>query len=99
MDMAGTHRTESKSPGSKRSGKKRSADAIAAEIEATCLNITSNVASLEKFVKPANLAAKSLGSVGAFFLDKDGQLRIDRVITVASAGMGLVGLFSRSRKN
>ena len=89
MDMAGTHRM----------GKKRTADVIAAEIEATCADITSNVASLEKYVKPANLAAKSLGSVGAFFLDKDGQLRIDRVVTVASAGMGLVGLLSRSRKD
>jgi len=94
MGMAGTH-----SNSKKRTGKKRSADVIAAEIEATCLNITSNVASLEKYVKPANLAAKSLGSVGAFFLDKDGELRIDRVVAVASAGMGLIGLLSRSRKN
>jgi hypothetical protein len=96
MGMAGTHRN-----GKKRRGKKRSADVIAAEIEATCLNITSNVASLEKYVKPANLAAKSLGSAGAFFLDKDkdGELRIDRVVAVVSAGMGLIGLLSRSRKN
>ncbi len=99
MGMAGTHRTESKNPGKKRSGKKRTADVIVAEIEATCLNITSNVASLEKYVKPANLAAKSLGSVGAFFLDKDGELRIDRVVAVVSAGAGLIGLLSRSRKD
>ena len=87
--MAGTHRI----------GKKRTADVIAAEIEATCLNITANVAALEKYVKPANLAANSLGSVGAFFLDKDGELRIDRVVAVASASIGLIGLLSRSRKN
>jgi hypothetical protein len=87
--MAGTHRM----------GKKRTADVIAAEIEATCLNITANVAALEKYVKPANLAAKSLGSAGAFFLDKDGELRIDRVVAVVSAGAGLIGLLSRSRKN
>jgi hypothetical protein len=92
--MAGTHRTDSK-----RTGKKRSADVIAAEIEATCLNITSNVASLEKYVKPANLAAKSLGTAGAFFLDEDGELRVDRVVAVSVAVVGLLGLFSRSRKN
>jgi hypothetical protein len=92
--MAGTHRTKS---GLK--GKKRTADVIAAEIEATCQNITSNVASLEAMVKPANLAAKGLGSAGAFFLDDDGQIRADRVVAVAGAGIGLVGLLSRSRKN
>ena len=97
--MAGTHRTESKSPGNKRSGKKRSADAIAAEIEATCLNITSNIASLEKLAKPAKFAARGLGSVGAFVLDKDGEIRRDRVITIAALGIGLFGLLTRSRKN
>lgn len=94
MGMAGSHRTKNK-----RRGKKRTADVIAAEIEATCLNITSNVASLERYVKPANLAAKSMGTLGAFFLDKDGELRIDRVVVVVSAGAGLIGLLSRSRKN
>jgi len=97
--MAGTHRTESKSPGNKRSGKKRSADAIAAEIEATCLNITSNIASLEKLAKPAKFAARGLGSAGAFVLDKDGEIRRDRVVAIAALGIGLFGLLTRSRKN
>ena len=87
--MAGTHRI----------GKKRTADVIAAEIEATCLNITANVAALEKYVKPANLAAKGRGSAGAFFLDEDGELRVERVVAVSAAGIGLLGLLTRSRKN
>ena len=87
--MAGTHRI----------GKKRTADVIAAEIEATCLSITANVAALEKYVKPANLAAKGMGSAGAFFLDEDGELRIERVVAVSAAGIGLLGLLTRSRKN
>jgi len=97
--MAGTHRTESKSPGNKRAGKKRSADAIAAEIEATCLNITSNIASLEKLAKPAKFAARGLGSAGAFVLDKDGEIRRDRMVAIAALGIGLFGLLTRSRKN
>jgi len=97
--MAGTHRTETKSPGNKRAGKRRSADDIAAEIEATCLNISSNVASLEKLAKPAKFAARGLGSAGAFVLDKDGEIRRDRVITIAALGIGLFGLLTRSRKN
>ena len=92
--MAGTHRNDKK-----RIGKKRSADVIAAEIEATCLNLTSNVSSLEKYVKPANLAAKSMGSAGAFFLDKDGEIRLERVVAVSAAAIALVGLVTRSRKN
>jgi len=87
--MAGTHRI----------GKKRTADVIAAEIEATCLNITANVAALEKYVKPANLAAKGMGSAGAFFLDEDGELRVERIVAVSAAGIGVLGLLTRSRKN
>ena len=85
--------------GSHRIGKKRTADVIAAEIEATCLNISQNVASLDKYLKPANLAAKSLGSAGAFFLDEDGEIRKERVVAVSAAAIGLIGLLTRSRKN
>jgi len=97
--MAGTHRPETNSPGNKRAGKKRSADAIAAEIEATCVNITSNIASLEKLAKPAKFAARGLGSAGAFVLATDGEIRRDRVIAIAALGIGLFGLLTRSRKN
>jgi hypothetical protein len=85
--------------GSHRAGKKRTADQIVAEIEATCLNISANVASLEKLAKPAKFAARGLGTAGAFFLDEDGEIRRERVITVATAGIGLLGLLKRSRKN
>jgi len=85
--------------GSHRAGKKRTADQIVAEIEATCLNISSNIASLEKLAKPAKFAARGLGTAGAFFLDEDGEIRRERVITVVTAGIGLLGLLKRSRKN
>ena len=85
--------------GSHRMGKKRTADVIAAEIEATCLNISQNVASLDKYLKPANLAAKSLGSAGAFFLDEDGEIRKERVVAVSAATIGLIGLLTRSRND
>lgn len=87
--MAGTHRR----------GKKRKADAIAADIEATCQNLTETVSALDKYLKPANLAAKSLGSAGAFFLDEDGEIRKERVVAVSAAVIGLIGLLSRSRKD
>jgi len=40
-----------------------------------------------------------LGTAGAFFLDEDGEIRRERVITVVTAGIGLLGLLKRSRKN
>ena len=85
--------------GSHRAGKNRTADDIVADIEATCLRINENVASLERLAKPAAFAARGLGSAGAFFLDDEGQIRRDRVITVAAAGIGLFGLLKRSGKN
>jgi hypothetical protein len=72
---------------------------IAAEIEATCQNISANVASLEKLARPAKFAARGLGSAGAFFLDEKGEIRRDRVISVAAAGIGLFSVLTRSRKN
>lgn len=89
MTMSGAHRM----------GKKRNAQVIATEIEDTCLNLTATVAALEAYLKPGNLAAKGLDSAGAFFLDEDGSVRVERVVAVTAAGLGILGLISRSRKN
>jgi hypothetical protein len=40
-----------------------------------------------------------MGTAGAFFLDDDGEIRTERVVAVAAAGIGILGLISRSRKN
>ena len=50
LGMAGAHSV----------GKKRNADVIAAEISATCQNLTQTVSDLEDYVKPANIATRGL---------------------------------------
>ncbi|CAB4342200.1 unannotated protein [freshwater metagenome] len=87
--MSGTHRV----------GKKRTADAIASEINATCENLTKTVSDLENYVKPGNVAARGLDATSAFFIAEDGSVRVERVVAAAAAGIGLIGLLSRSKKD
>lgn len=79
-------------------GKKRTADTIASEINATCQNLTKTVSDLENYVKPGNVAARGLDATSAFFVDEDGSVRVERAVAAAAAGIGLIGLLSRSKK-
>jgi hypothetical protein len=92
--MAGTHRTDND-----RRGKKRNADVIAAEISATCQNLTKTVSDLEDYVKPANIATRGLDAATGFFVDDNGDIRLERAIAAAAAGIALIGLLSRSKKD
>ena len=78
---------------------KRNAKTIAAEISATRENLIKTVADLDRYVKPMNLVTRGLGLGSSFFVTEKGNLKVERVIAAAAAGLGLVGLFSRSRKN
>ena len=85
--------------GSNRMSNKRNAKTIAAEIAATRENLIKTVASLDSYVKPMNLVTRGLGLGSSFFVTEKGNLKVERVIAAAAAGLGLAGLFSRSRKN
>lgn len=78
---------------------KRNAKTIAAEIAATRENLVKTVAKLDSYVKPMNLVTRGLGLGGSFFVTEKGNLKVERVIAAVAGGLGLVGLFSRSRKN
>ena len=84
--------------GAHRANKKRTADSIASEIAATCENLTKTVSDLENYVKPDNVAARGLDATRAFFVDDNGAVRIERAVAAAAAGIGLIGLLSRSKK-
>ena len=89
LGMAGAHSV----------GKKRNADVIAAEISATCQNLTQTVSDLEDYVKPANIATRGLDAATGFFVDENGDIRLERAIAAAAAGIALIGLLSRSKKD
>lgn len=85
--------------GAHRMGKKRTSAVIAAEIAATRDNLTNTVSDLNKYVKPMNMVTRGMGLGSSFFVTEEGNLKVERVIAAATAGLGLVGIFSRSRKD
>ncbi|CAB5048477.1 unannotated protein [freshwater metagenome] len=50
-------------------------------------------------MKPGNVAARGLDATSAFFIAEDGSVRVERVVAAAAAGIGLIGLLSRSKKD
>ena len=85
--------------GAHRMGKKRNAAVIAADIAATRKNLTNTVSDLNKYLKPINMVARGMGLGSSFFVTEEGNLKVERVVAAATAGLGLVGIFSRSRKD
>jgi hypothetical protein len=92
------HRLEAMS-GDRKMGKKRNSKVIAAEISATRENLTNTVSDLNRYVKPMNLVTRGMGLGSSFFVTEKGNLKVERIIAAAAAGLGLIGIFSRSRKD
>lgn len=80
-------------------GKKRSFAVIAAEISATRENLKNTVSDLNKYLKPMNMVVRAMGLGSSFFVTEEGNLKVERLIAAATAGLGLAGIFSRSRKD
>jgi len=78
---------------------KRNAEAIAAEIKASREHLSKTVADLNGYAKPMYMVSQGMGLGSSFFINEKGNLRVERIIAIAAAGLALVGLFSRSRKD
>lgn len=85
--------------GEHRMGKKRNADAIAAEIKASREHLSKTVSDINRYVKPMNMVTRGMGLGNSFLINEKGNLKVERIIAIAAAGLGLVGIFSRSRKD
>ena len=72
---------------------------IEADIEATRARLAGTVDAIAYRVKPANVARRGARGVMSQVVDKDGNLRADRVAVLATAVAGFVGLvlWRRSR--
>lgn len=91
------HRLEAMS-GDHKMGKKRNSKVIAAEISATRENLTNTVSDLNRYVKPMNMVTRGMGLGSSFFVTEKGNLKVERIIAAAAAGLGLIGIFRAPEK-
>lgn len=78
-------------------GGKQSVAQIEAELQAARDRVTNTVSDIGDYVRPANVATRGLGKATQFFTNESGDLRPERVIAVAAAAIGLLGLLTRDR--
>ena len=82
--------------------KKRNSKEIAADITMVRENLKNTFSILEKYVSPINKpmrkVTRGLGLGGSYFFTAKGNLKFNRVIAAATAGIGLIKIFTRSRK-
>lgn len=74
-----------------------SAKKIAADLDATRASLAKDVADLENYLKPAQVASRGMQKVTNFFVDENGQVKPDRLAIAGVALLGLIGLLSRDR--
>ena len=74
-----------------------SAKKIAADLDATRASLAKDVADLESYLKPAQVASRGMQKVTDFFVDENGQVKPERLAIAGVALLGLIGLLSRDR--
>lgn len=74
-----------------------SAKKIAADLDATREQLAKDVADLESYLKPAQVASRGMQKVTDFFVDENGQVKPERLAIAGVALLGLIGLLSRDR--
>ena len=70
---------------------------IAADLDATRQKLAQDVADLESYLKPAQVASRGMQKVTDFFVDENGQIKPERLAIAGAALIGLIGLLSRDR--
>lgn len=79
------------------SSKNLSSDQIASDLEDTRKKLAETVADLEDYLKPSQVANRSLQKVTNFFVDENGQVKPERLAIAGAALLGLIGLITRDR--
>lgn len=78
-------------------GSRQSIAQIEAELAATRERVSTTVAAIQDYVRPANVATRGLGKVTDFFTNEEGAARPERVAAAVAGVVGLIGLMSRDR--
>jgi hypothetical protein len=83
--MSGTHKAGN------------SADRLAADLEKTRARLTESVSEFEDYIRPSQVASRSIQKVSDYFVNEKGQIRPERAAIAAAALLGLIGLITRDR--
>ena len=74
-----------------------SAKKIASHLDQTREALAQNVADLENYLKPAQVASRSMQKVTDFFVDEEGQIKPERLAIAGAAVLAIIGLLTRDR--
>ena len=75
----------------------KSVDRIAADLEKARTKLTDTVSDLEDYLKPGETASRTVQRISKYFVDKDGQVKPERLAIAGVALLGLIGLLTRDR--
>ena len=72
-------------------------DQIARELEQSRARLFKKVDELQDYVNPKNVANRGIAKVSKFFVDSEGQPKIERVAAVSASVLAFFGLALKSR--
>lgn len=76
---------------------KSSADALAKQLQETRERLEQTIEDIGDYVRPKNIATRSMDKVTDFFKTDDGQPQTQRIAAALASVVGTIGLLKKSR--
>lgn len=77
--------------------KSQNADQLARELKETRERLTQTVNDLTDYVRPSNVASRSLDKLTGFFTNADGEPRTERIAGAVASLVGVLGILKKTR--